>query len=201
MDDDGETAPRRPGRRRSEDSRDAILRAAADLVVEEGYAAVSIEKIAQRAGTGKQTIYRWWPSRGDVLMDALARIADVHITVPDEGSWAADLRRMLQDSFALARKPQLRDLQCALAVEARLDPAFGARFREHFLDRRRAAMATVVERARRRGDLPATLTAGFAADVVFGVVWYRMLLVPQPFDKRLVNHLVALLTDGSADDG
>ncbi len=64
---------RRPGRLRSENSRDAILQAATELVVEQGYAAVSIEKIAQRAGAGKQTIYRWWPAKGDILMEALAR--------------------------------------------------------------------------------------------------------------------------------
>jgi len=187
---------RRPGRRRSEDSRDAILQAATDLVVEQGYAAVSIEKIAQRAGVGKQTIYRWWPSKGDVLLEALARKADMHITLPDEGSWAADLRRMLEDSFALARTPELGELLRALMVEAQLGPAFGARFRADFLERRRAALATLAERARRRGDLPATLTAAFAADVVFGVLWYRLLAVPQPFDQELTDQLVGLLTAG-----
>jgi AcrR family transcriptional regulator len=188
---------RRPGRPRSEGSRDAILQAATELVVEHGYATVSIEKVAQRAGVGKQTIYRWWPSKGDILMEALTRKADVHIALPDKGSWAADLRRVLDDSFALAREPQLGELLRALMVEAQLDPAFGARFRTEFLERRRAALATLVDRARRRGDLPATITAGFAADVVFGVLWYRLLAVPQPFDRRLTNHLVGLLTAGA----
>jgi AcrR family transcriptional regulator len=187
---------RRPGRRRSEGSRDAILLAATELVADQGYAAVSIEKIAQRAGVGKQTIYRWWPSKGDVLMEALARKADLHIPLPDEGSWTADLRRLLDDSFALASAPQLGELLRALMVEAQLDPDFAARFRAEFLERRRAALATLAERARQRGDLPATLTAGFAADVVFGVLWYRLLAVPQPFDGELTSQLVALLTDG-----
>ncbi len=129
-------------------------------------------------------------------MEALARKADVHIPLPDEGSWSADLRRMLDDSFALAEAPQVGELLRALMVEAQLDPAFGARFRAEFLERRRAALATLVERARKRGDLPATLTAGFAADVVFGVLWYRLLAVPQPFDRDLTKRLVALLTAG-----
>ncbi|GAB3581055.1 TetR/AcrR family transcriptional regulator [Amycolatopsis endophytica] len=195
--EDTEPERRRPGRRRSEDSRDAILQAATELVVERGYAAVSIEKIAQRAGTGKQTIYRWWPSKGDVLMEALARKAELHIPLPDEGSWTADLQCMLEDSFALARAPQIGELLRALMVEAQLDSAFGTRFRIEFLERRRAALATLVERARRRGDLPATVTAGFAADVVFGVLWYRLLAVPQPFDRRLTDRLVVLLADAA----
>lgn len=192
-DDDARQRPR-PGRRRSEDSHDAILQAATDLVVEHGYAAVSIERIAQRAGTGKQTIYRWWPAKGDILMEALARKADVHIPLPDEGSWTADLRRLLDDSFTLARAPQIGELLRALMVEAQLDPEFGARFRADFLQRRRAAVATLVDRARERGDLPHTVTAGLAADVVFGVLWYRLLAIPQPFDRELTESLVALLT-------
>lgn len=194
-----DTGTRRPGRRRSEGSRDAILQAATDLVVEHGYAAVSIEKVAQRAKVGKQTIYRWWPSKGDILMEALAAKADVHIALPDEGGWAADLRRMLDDSFALARAPQLGELLRALMVEAQLDPAFGARFRTDFLERRRTALGTLVDRARTRGDLPTGLTAGIAADVVYGVLWYRLLAVPQPFDHALTESLVALLTHPGND--
>jgi AcrR family transcriptional regulator len=197
--DDTGAAGRRPGRRRSEDSQAAILRAATDLVVEHGYASVSIEKIAQRAGTGKGTIYRWWPSKGDILMEALARTADMHIPLPDEGSWAADLRRMLDDSFALARKPTIGELLRALMVEAQLDPEFAQRFRTDFLHRRRAAVATLVQRARARGDLPDGITAELAADVVFGVLWYRLLAVPQPFDNRLTDELVALLSGGGRE--
>ncbi|WP_436531473.1 TetR/AcrR family transcriptional regulator [Actinoplanes sp. HUAS TT8] len=188
---------RRTGRPRSQESRDAILLAATELVVEQGYAAASIEKIAQRAGVGKQTIYRGWPSKGDVLMEALARKADMYIPVPDEGSWAGDLRRMLDDSYALARAPQIAELLRALMVEAQLDRVFGERFRAEFLQRRRAALGVLVDRARGRGDLPATVTADVAADVVYGVLWYRLMAMPGPFDDALAESLVALLTAGA----
>jgi AcrR family transcriptional regulator len=189
---------RRTGRPRSQDSRDAILLAATEIVVEQGYAAASIEKIAQRAGVGKQTIYRGWPSKGDVLLEALARKADLYIPVPDEGSWAADLRSLLDDSFALARRaPQIEGLLRALMVEAQLDPVFGERFRTEFLQRRRAVVATLVERAAQRGDLPPAVTAELAADVIYGVIWYRLLAVPGPFDDRLAGDLATLLTAGA----
>ncbi|WP_404795374.1 TetR/AcrR family transcriptional regulator [Streptomyces tendae] len=171
--------------------------AATEIVAEQGYAAASIEKIAQRAGVGKQTIYRGWPSKGDVLMEALARKADLHIPTPDEGSWAADLRRLLDDSFALTRRaPQIAGLLRALMVEAQLDPIFGERFRANFLQRRRAAVATLVERAAQRGDLPPVVTADLAADVIYGVIWYRLLAVPGQFDDRLADDLAALLSPG-----
>jgi hypothetical protein len=127
-------------------------------------------------------------------MEALARKAELHIPIPDEGGWAADLQRMLDDSFAMARAPQVGELLSALLVEAQLDPAFAELFRTAFLERRRAAVATLVERARRRGDLPAGLTEGFVADVLLGVLWYRLVVVPQPFDRELSGRLVALLT-------
>jgi AcrR family transcriptional regulator len=196
--DDTGPVRRRTGRPRSQDSRDAILLAATEIVVEQGYAAASIEKIAQRAGVGKQTIYRGWPSKGDVLLEALARKADLYIPVPDEGSWAADLRSLLDDSFALARRaPQIEGLLRALMVEAQLDPVFGERFRTEFLQRRRAVVATLVERAAQRGDLPPAVTAELAADVIYGVIWYRLLAVPGPFDDRLAGDLATLLTAGA----
>ena len=192
--------PRRPGRRRSEGARDAILQSATDLAVQRGYAAVTIEGIAQRAGVGKQTIYRWWPSKGDVLMEALARKADTHVPLPDSGSWPSDLHRLLDDSFALARTPQISELLRALMVEAETDPVFGARFRVEFIERRRAAVATLVDRAHHRGDLPERLTADFAADIVFGVLWYRLLIHPQALDDQLAQRLVDLLSADVADE-
>src|SRR5260221_14491515 len=97
----------RPGRKRSEESRRAILVAALALFSERGYGAVSIEGIAARAGVGKQTIYRWWPSKADVLLEAAAEKADLHVRLDDHGSYVADLRAFLADSFALGRTPQL----------------------------------------------------------------------------------------------
>src|SRR5919204_4956149 len=94
----------RPGRKRSEESRQAILAAAAELTSEVGYAGLTIEGIAARSGTGKQTVYRWWPSKADVLLEALATRADLDVPVSDQGSYAADLRAFLEASFALARQ-------------------------------------------------------------------------------------------------
>ncbi len=62
-----------------------------ELVGEVGFGGLTIEGIAARSGTGKQTVYRWWPSKADVLLEALAAQADLHIPIPDDGSYAADL--------------------------------------------------------------------------------------------------------------
>lgn len=185
--------PARPGRKRSEESRLAILTAAFELIGEVGYAGLTIEGIAARSGAGKQTVYRWWPSKADVLLDALATKADMHVPIPDEGSYRADLWAFLGATFALGRKQQVIDALRALMAHAQIDAEFGERFRASFLQRRRDALGVILERARARGDLPPIPSPGTVTDIVFGVVWYRLLATGQPVDDQLADELVGTL--------
>lgn len=186
-------SPAGPGRKRSEESRLAILAAAIELVGEVGFAGLTIEGIAARSGTGKQTVYRWWPSKADVLLDALATKADLYIPIPDEGSYAADLSGFLTASFRLGNDERVVNVLRALMAQAQIDANFGERFRVSFLQRRRDALAIIVDRARARGDLPLAPSADLVADVVFGVIWYRVLSRNQPMDDRLPGELVTML--------
>ena len=135
----GKSGPARPGRKRSEESRQAILAAALGLTADVGYAGLTVDGIAARSGTGKQTIYRWWPSKDDVLLEALADRAALDVLVPDQGSYQADLHAFLMASFALSRQPQVPDILRALMARAQIDEEFGQRFRASFLQRRRDA--------------------------------------------------------------
>jgi AcrR family transcriptional regulator len=186
--------PGRPGRKRSEESRLAILAAAAELTAEVGYAGLTIEGIAARSGAGKQTIYRWWASKADVLLDALTTKADLYIPVPDAGNYRDDLREFLTATFELGRRDQVADVLRALMAEAQIDPAFGERFRENFLQHRRDALGVVVSRAAERGDLPPGAPPETVIDIVFGTLWYRLLATRRPPDERLIEELVATLT-------
>jgi AcrR family transcriptional regulator len=186
--------PARPGRKRSEESRQAILTAALELTAELGYAGLTVEGIAARAGTGKQTIYRWWPSKADVLLEGLAAKADLTVPIPDEGTYAGDLRPFLVASFALGSKPAVADALRALMAQAQVDPEFRNRFTA-FLHRRRDALRVLVDRARARGDLPANPSPDTVADIVFGTLWYRLLTTDRPLDEQLADELVAVLTE------
>jgi AcrR family transcriptional regulator len=186
-------SPPGPGRKRSEESRLAILTAAIELVGEVGFAGLTIEGIAARSGAGKQTVYRWWPSKADVLLDALATKADLYIPIPDEGSYAADLQGFLTASFRIGSDPRVVNVLRVLMAQSQIDTDFGERFRASFLQRRRDALAIIVDRARARGDLPPIPSADLVADVVFGVIWYRVLSRHQPLDDRLPGELVAML--------
>jgi len=186
--------PGRPGRKRSEESRLAILAAAAELTAEVGYAGLTIEGIAARSGAGKQTIYRWWASKADVLLDALAAKADLYIPVPDEGNYRDDLRGFLTATFELGRKDQVVGVLRALMAEAQINPEFGERFRDGFLRHRRDALGVLLSRAAARGDLPPGVTAETITDIVFGTLWYRILATHRLPDERLVEELVTTLT-------
>jgi AcrR family transcriptional regulator len=184
------------GRKRSEDSRRAILAAALELTAQAGYAGLTIEGIAGRSGTGKQTIYRWWPSKADVLLDALATRADLDVPVADQGSYRADLETFLDASFALGRRPPVPEVLRALMAHAQLDAGFAERFRESFLERRRAALNVILERARARGDLPPRPAPDTICDVVFGVIWYRV-LTGAALGEELTGELLAMLAGGA----
>jgi AcrR family transcriptional regulator len=181
---------RKPGRPRSEQTRDAILDAALAELEQRGYAALTIEGIAARAGAGKQTIYRWWPSKADVVLDAMMELAARRIKIPDKGSLEADLLSFLTDSF---RQRQLRPVLVALMAQAQLDPGFATAFRERFLFARRAALRTVLAAARDRGEIGPEVDLELFIDVVFGVLWYRLLVDHAPVDAKAACQLTDLV--------
>ncbi|MFD5074492.1 TetR/AcrR family transcriptional regulator [Streptomyces sp. NPDC058371] len=187
----------RPGRKRSEESRMAILVAAFELVGEVGYAGLTIEGIAHRAGCGKQTIYRWWPSRAHVLLEALAVKADLYVTNADHGSYADDVQAFLEDTFRLGRQQRVADILRVLMAEAQINEEFGQLFRSAFLQRRRDALQVVLDRARTRGDLPPRPAASTVLDIVFGTLWYRLLATHEPMGDDLVEDITATLTQAA----
>jgi AcrR family transcriptional regulator len=188
-----ENEPARRGPKRSEQSRMSILTAAFELTRDAGFRNLTIEGIAAQAGVGKQTVYRWWPTKADVLLEALAVKADLRVSVADQGSYRAELDEFLRDSFALLAFPGVAAALRSLMAEAQLDPEFAARFREGFLERRRAALAEILDRADTRGDGPGRIRGEVVADVVFGTIWYRMLATDRPLGDSDVAVLRELL--------
>jgi AcrR family transcriptional regulator len=185
--------PRRRGRVRSLESREAILDAALELVQADGYAALTIEGIAARAGAGKQTIYRWWPSKAAVVLDALNAAAAADVPMPDTGRLATDLRVWLRSTFSAGRREPYVSVLPALMAAAQLDPAFGESFRSSFLEARRQTLRELLDRATLRGESPPTVPLDTLIDIVFGVLWYRLLSTHARPDDRLADELTELL--------
>ncbi|MEU9444707.1 TetR/AcrR family transcriptional regulator C-terminal ligand-binding domain-containing protein [Streptomyces sp. NPDC048304] len=191
MHDSNEPRPH-TGRRRNEAARRAILTAALDLLADADGAPVTVETIARAAGVGKQTLYRWWPSKGAVLLDALLDRAAQDVPAPDTGSLRADLRELAVATFEAAQRapsgPALRTLVREAARDAHL-----AELMREFTQSRRAAVRAVLERGRERGELAADRDLDLLVDQFYGVFWYRFLLGHAPLDAAAAERLTESL--------
>jgi AcrR family transcriptional regulator len=184
---------RRPhtGSRRNDAARQAILDAAAELLAATDSAPITVGAIAERAGVGKQTIYRWWPTKSEVLLDAMIHRARQVAPTPDSGDLHADLRRFLRSTFAAA--PDNRRLLLGVLREALADSATMERLAA-FTAARRDELSRILDRARARGQLPGPGPAPSVVDQAFGLLWYRMIFGHQPLDARAADDLATALT-------
>lgn len=203
--------PGRPasrGRPRSEPARQAILAAAGDLLLTRGLSAVSMDAIAERAGVSKATIYRWWPTKETLALDALyEQLTEPNPEPPDTGLLADDLRILLGGLMERARGGPYARVIGALVTEAATDPAFGELYRTRYIEPRRAQARTVLQRAVARGDLPVGTDVEASVDLLYGPVYHRLLhghetLTPE-FAGYVVRTVLAGLRHGgqAADNG
>ena len=188
-------ASRAPGRPRSQSTRTAILQAAADLLECQSYRSISIERIAAEAKVGKQSIYRWWDSKADVLLEAYSeRALKRSAEAGPPPSTDASLEGLLARFFALARVPAISATTRGLIAEAQLDPEFRAKFFAVFVANRRAMMRQVIVAGVASGRFRRDLEVELVLDVIYGAFWYRLLSgTPDPLDDAFARDLVRLL--------
>jgi AcrR family transcriptional regulator len=189
----GTEPPGRKGRaphRRSEQARLAVLRAADDLLVERGFGGVTIEGIAERAGVAKQTIYRWWSSKGEVLLDTLIQDSDERLSIPDSGSAVEDLRRHLRRYATFVLKDPAGRVMLALVGEAQHDREMASALRSRYLEPTRQRWRRMLERGVERGELPRELVLDDALDALYGPVLYRALLGDTKISRAFTDGLV-----------
>jgi AcrR family transcriptional regulator len=182
--------PRRAhtGRRRNEEARQAILDAALRLLARPDRGPLTIDLIASEAGVGKQTIYRWWPSKAGVLLEALTGWGETLVPLPDTGSLRNDLRDFLRSTFRRAGEASIEVLLRTLAAEAARDP-HAAELVRRFTETRRDALRALVERGRDRGDLAADRDLDLLVDQAYGFFWYRLLLGHAPLTDEVADRL------------
>jgi AcrR family transcriptional regulator len=183
------TAASDPTTRRGPRARTAILEAADDLLVEKGFGATTIEGIAARSGVAKQTIYRWWSSKVDLLLDCLIDDAAQDLPPIDTGSSAEDLRQELLRFARFLEQPAGQVLR-ALIGEAQHDPTVARQLRTRYLEPRRELDRVILQRGIARGELAADLDADDALDALYGPVIYRVTVTGRPVRQRFVADLV-----------
>jgi len=190
-----ETATRQPGRPRSEAARSAVLAAAGDLLREGGLSAVTVEAVSARSGVGKPTIYRSWPNRTAVAIDAFAADMAAQVTLADSGDARRDLIERVRQVAAFYATPAGAVLVQLLAATT-TDPLAGERLREQFLAGRRAETTAMWQRAVTRGEVRSELSPDVAIDVLFSPIVYRLLVGHAPIDPAAATELAEAALDG-----
>lgn len=176
----------RRGRPRSEEAKQAILEAAQALLEEGGPGAVTMEAVAARAGVGKPTVYRWWPDRHAVAMAALMAKDGASAESAAPGEALAALRTQLH---AIARRFATSTGRHVTSMLASADPEseLSRAFRNHFVLARRAEGKLWLERAIAKGELRSDLDREAALDLLYGPIFFRLLMGHAPLDERFVD--------------
>jgi AcrR family transcriptional regulator len=191
--------PRR-GRPRSEQARNAILDAAAELLLAHGLEAVSMDAVAQRADVSKATIYRWWPTKETLALEALYHEWEPARPSPrDTGSLRADLLSLLRPWIRRVRARPYGRVIAALVTEANTDPDFAEQYRARFVQPRREPARALFRRAIDRGEIPADTDIEVALDLIYGPIYHRLLhghaRLTDRFVQAVVDSALAGLTD------
>lgn len=183
-------------RRRSKRAHEAIVAATRDLLDKKGYYALSIEGIATRAGVGKQTIYRWWPSKAALVIEAYCELYTSQIHPPDTGSLSLDLEQWLVSIFKRISTAPTARIMSGLISEAQADPAIAEHFYTGFIKGRRELMIRLLEKGIARGEIRPDTDLDVATDSLFGPMWYRLLIGHAPLDENFAGQLVSQLFSG-----
>jgi AcrR family transcriptional regulator len=184
-----ERAEKRRGRVRSAAAESAVLRATLELLNKKPLRDVTTDAIARRAGVSKATIYKWWPHKSHVALDAFLSQTKSEVPTPDTGSVLKDFSlqlRLLMDFYTSPRGRLFRQF----LAEGQCDRKFLGLFRERFLKSRRDAVRVILERGIERGEIRADIDSEIILDLIYGPSVYRLLTEHAPVDEAHTNALI-----------
>ena len=183
------------GRPRSEEVHKAILDATLELLIEVGFSALTVEGVATRAGVGKATIYRRWPSKLPLVIEAFSQLPQLEEV--DTGNLVDDLKKMLRSYLQLFYTTPLAAVLPSLAGERAHDPQLSERF-DPVIRGRRQPLVRALERAVDRGELSPDLDLDLAADLIVGPIAVRLFFTGGKVSPGMVGPMVDLALSGIA---
>jgi len=186
-----------PGRKRCILTQRCILEKTLELLEENGYAELTIEGIAARAGVGKTTIYRWWPNKAGVVMDAFLSSTSHKIPFLDTGSVREDIRLHMRRFVKVLNSPAGRAI-AALIAGGRMDEVLAESFRSGFLSARRSEAKQVLLRGIERGEIRADVNPEVALDTLYGPVYFRLMTGHAPLTSGYADAVVETVMPGLA---
>jgi AcrR family transcriptional regulator len=189
------------GRPRSQEADRAILNATVELLADRGLAAMSIEEVAARAGVGKTTIYRRWPSKGLLALDAFVTSFREEQPLPDTGTLRGDLLSALTAWVRAVTQTPMGTMLTSLIAEAQHDPELRGAWRDRVIEPLRRQHRIMLERAVARGEIPASVDAEVVLDLFFGAAEHRLLLGHLPMTDAFIGTVVDVILGGIQPGG
>ena len=179
---------RKPGRPRSEKARQSLLAATRRLLAKKPVRSLTIEGIAKEAGVGKPTIYRWWDSKCALVMDAFLIDIAPQLPIAGNGSALAALDKQVKLVIEMLRGRSGRIIADMIG-EGQADPHMLEEFRERFFAQILAPARAVIERGKETGEISKDIEADLALDMIYGPIYYRLLVGHRPLDDDFANSL------------
>jgi len=176
-----------PGRPRSEPKRQAILDATLVLIDTLGFTGVSVDRIAEHAGVGKATIYRWWPNKAAITMDAIFTIVDPATPDPKTGSARRDLATHLRHMIRIFRDARTGPMIASVLAQAQNDQELAAEVYARVQGPRREGAKRILDDGIARGELRTDLDREAVLDAIYGPLYYRFLVTQQPMSRRYAD--------------
>ncbi len=183
------------GRPRNNEAEAAILAASYDLLLETGFGAVTVEKIAERAKVSKATIYKWWPNKAAVVIDGYLSAATARLPVPDTGSVKEDIRIHATNLAAFLYSREGKVIT-EMIGEGQFDAGLAEAYRTRFFAPRRQEARQLLERGVMRGELKKDLDVNCSIDLMYGPIFYRLLITGDTLNGEFVEKLLALAFEG-----
>jgi AcrR family transcriptional regulator len=171
-----EPAAKGPGRPRSQRAHQSILHATIELLLEQGFAEMSVEGVARRAGAGKATIYRRWPSKADLVAEAVGNLSHKVLRPVDTGNVRDDLVDLGRQVFHTKEAGEVTTIMLKLMSERARHPDLQAAFMRRVVEPRRRVVTEVLERGVTRGELRSDVDVDLLTDVLSGVISYRVMV-------------------------
>ncbi|QUQ65216.1 TetR/AcrR family transcriptional regulator [Kutzneria sp. CA-103260] len=190
-----ETDPSQPirrgrGRRPAAEVREQVLAAAGELLLTEGMAGFTIEKVAARAGASRMTIYKWWPSRGALALDGYATKVRTVLEFPDTGNIEADLTAQVLAFTRLLTETGAGKVIAELIGASQTDPELASAFRERYSAPRRALAVERMNKAIEQGQLWEDVDPQVVVDQLWGACYHRLLIPDEPITEEFAKALV-----------
>jgi AcrR family transcriptional regulator len=187
-----------PGRPRSERARHAILSSTLEFLErkENGFADLTIEYVAAKAGVGKATVYRWWPTKAALVADAFAGSVTQKLRFPDTGSVCMDMSQQMHQLVKILRSRRGHVVSAILGA-GQSDGTLISAFRDRFLKPRRAEAYATLRRGILRGELPANADLDHVLDALYGPIYMRFLIRHDRLTPSFVDHQCELVLRGA----